>query len=123
MAQLDGQHFAPGPMLAQASDDASAATVLRWASRALVTVVWISAIFFGLYILAFYAGAVADGVPQRWNDALPRLYEAHERVATLGIGAHFVTGTILLLLGPVQLISAVRARAPRLHRWCGRVYV
>jgi hypothetical protein len=120
---LDGQHIAAAPMLARASADASGAPTLRWASRALVAVVWISAIFFGLYILAFYAGAVADGVPQRWNDALPRLYEAQERVATLGIGVHFATGTILLLLGPIQLISAVRARVPRLHRWCGRVYV
>jgi len=123
MARLDGQTIAPGPVLARASDGAGSAAALRWACRALVTVVWISAIFFGLYILAFYAGAVADGVPQRWNEALPRLYEPHELTATIGIGAHFATGTILLLLGPIQLIGAVRARVPRLHRWLGRLYV
>jgi hypothetical protein len=103
-------------------DDETSAAALRWAARALVCVVWVSAAIFGLYILAFYAGAVSDGAPDRWNQALPRLYEPHELLATIGIGAHFATGTILLLLGPIQLIGAVRERVPRLHRWTGRLY-
>jgi hypothetical protein len=108
------------PSPAKESDGGAAA--LHWAGLALVCVVWISAAIFGLYIVAFYFGAVFDGDPDQWNKALPRLYDPHTMLATLGIGLHFATGTILLLLGPVQLIGAVRARVPRLHRWIGRLY-
>lgn len=123
MARFDGRDVAVERMLGRVSDDAESVATLRWAVRALVSVVWVSAAIFGLYIVAFYAGAVSDGAPDRWNEALPRLYEPHKLLATIGIGAHFATGTVLLLLGPIQLISAVRESVPRLHRWLGRLYV
>jgi Predicted membrane protein (DUF2306) len=108
----------PAPM----TDDIGGAAALYCAALALVSVVWISAAIFGLYIVAFYFGAVFDGAPDQWNKALPRLYDPHTMLATIGIGLHFASGTILLLLGPVQLIAAVRERVPRLHRWIGRLY-
>ena len=123
MASFDGRDVAVERMLGRVSDDAENGEALRWAVRALVSVVWISAAIFGLYIVALDAGAVSDGTPDRWNEALPRLYEPHELLATTGIGAHFATGAVLLLLGPIQLISAVRESVPRLHRWLGRLYV
>ena len=122
MTSFDGRDLAE-PALSRVTDDESSAAALRWASRALVSIVWISAAIFGLYIVAFYAGAVSDGTPDRWNESLPRLYEPHEMLATVGIGAHFATGTVVLLLGPIQLIRAVRESVPRLHRWIGRLYV
>ncbi|MEA2948471.1 MAG: hypothetical protein QOI40_3801, partial [Alphaproteobacteria bacterium] len=108
------------PSPGKESDGGAAA--LHWAALALLCVVWISAAIFGLYIVAFYFGAVFDGTPDQWNKALPRLYDPHTMLATLGIGLHFAAGTILLLLGPVQLIGAVRTRVPALHRWIGRLY-
>ncbi|MBB4840710.1 hypothetical protein HNP52_003802 [Sphingomonas kyeonggiensis] len=96
---------------------------LRGASVLLVAASWLSAALFGAYILAFYGGTLAGGAPDRWNESLPRLHEAATPFATIAIGAHFVTGGILLLLGPVQLIAAIRARIPALHRWLGRLYV
>jgi predicted membrane protein DUF2306 len=121
MASLDRQDLEP--MLFRTAYATSSDVALRWAGRALVAVVWISAALFALYIVAFYAGAISDGTPERWNQALPRLYGPHEPLATIGIGAHFATGAILLLLGPIQLIGAIRQRVPRLHRWLGRLYV
>lgn len=97
--------------------------VLRWSATALVATVWISATLFGLYILAFYAGALADGEMEAWNRVLPRLYERDTQAATVGIGVHFAAGGIILVLGCVQLIGAVRDRFPAVHRWTGRVYV
>ena len=58
---------------------------MHWAGLALVCVVWISAAIFGLYIVAFYFGAVFDGDPDQWNKALPRLYDPHTMLATLGM--------------------------------------
>lgn len=97
--------------------------ILRWCGIALTATVWISATLFGLYILAFYAGALAEGEMAKWNGVLPRLYEAETPAANLGIGLHFATGGIILALGCIQLIEAIRLRFPALHRWIGRVYV
>ncbi|RRA99898.1 DUF2306 domain-containing protein [Larkinella rosea] len=98
-------------------------TALRWTSVLLVATVWASAALFGLYILAFYAAALYEGNMERWNNVLPRLYERSTTAATTGIGLHFAMGGIILVLGSIQLIDAVRTRFPVLHRWIGRLYV
>ena len=99
------------------------ARLLRWASIVLVVTVWVSVTLFGLYILAFYAGAVLDRDMERWNAVLPRLYEPTTPAATVGIALHFAAGGVILVLGCIQLLSTVRTRFPALHRWLGRVYV
>jgi uncharacterized membrane protein len=96
---------------------------VRWSAGALVATTWASAAIFGAYILAFYGGAAPRGTLGDWNRTLPRLYEAATPAATAAMAAHFLTGAILLVLGPVQLLGAVRRRYPALHRWLGRVYV
>jgi hypothetical protein len=95
---------------------------LRLASIALVGAVWTSSAIFGFYILAFYGGAIPANTLEDWNETLPRLYEAHTPVASAGIGMHFFAGAVLLLFGPIQLIGAIRAKAPAVHRWIGRIY-
>lgn len=96
---------------------------LHWSATLLVILSWISGAIFGAYILAFFGGTAFYGAPERWNESLPALHDARAPLATLAIGSHFITGGILLLLGPVQLIGAVRAAVPALHRWLGRLYV
>ena len=98
-------------------------TAVRRTSLALVVTVWVSAMLFGIYILAHYAGAVADEALPSWNAVLPRLYEPTTPAATVAIGVHFLAGGVILVLGCVQLIPAVRARWPAVHRGLGRVYV
>lgn len=97
-------------------------SALRLASIALVGAVWISSAIFGFYILAFYGGAIPANTLEDWNETLPRLYEANTPVASVGIGLHFFAGAVLLLFGPIQLIGAIRAKAPAIHRWIGRIY-
>ncbi|WP_233218813.1 DUF2306 domain-containing protein [Adhaeribacter arboris] len=96
---------------------------LRWSALLLVATVWISAALFGLYILAFYAAALYEGDTNRWNEVLPGLYEKGSVTTTSGIGLHFATGGIILLLGSIQLVDKIRLRFPAWHRWIGRVYV
>jgi hypothetical protein len=64
-----------------------------------------------------------DGNLEKWNQGLPRLYEADTPVATAGIGLHFLAGGIILALGCIQFVDSIRARYPAVHRWIGRVYV
>ena len=96
---------------------------IRWSGAGLVAASWVSAASFGLYIIAFYLGAIPAGQMQQWNRNLPGLYSQGHWIALLGISAHFATGAVILLLGPIQLIGAVRRRAPAVHRWIGRIYV
>lgn len=101
----------------------ASALALRWTSSALVFTVWVSAAMFGLYILAFYAGAIIDGAMAKWNGVLPDLYRADRPLATMGIGLHFAAGGIILALGCIQLVPTIRGRLPSVHRWLGRIYV
>ena len=78
---------------------------------------------FGLYILAFYFIALIQENTTQWNEVLPGLYDEQTRSATAGIGLHFAAGGIILILGCIQLLGAVRERFPVFHRWVGRVYV
>ncbi|MBT1689394.1 DUF2306 domain-containing protein [Dawidia soli] len=98
-------------------------TIVRWLGVLLVVTVWTSAGLFGLYIIAFYAMALVDGNMVKWNEVLPGLYEEGSRTATTGIGLHFAMGGIILILGSIQLIEALRVRYSAFHRWVGRVYV
>jgi hypothetical protein len=96
---------------------------LRYTSFLLVTTVWVSAGLFGLYILAFYFAALFGGNLEKWNNILPGLYHQGSPAATSGIGLHFAMGGIILMLGSIQLIDAIRVRYPKFHRWVGRIYV
>ncbi len=97
--------------------------VTRWAAAALVLASWVSAGLFGLYILAFYLGAIPYGRLATWNENLPGVYEPGNFAALIAMGAHLATGGIILVLGPVQLLDRVRQASARLHRILGRVYV
>lgn len=99
------------------------ARLVRWCGVVLVVTVWVSAGLFGLYILAFYAAALFGGNLEKWNNILPGLYQKESLYATLGIGLHFAMGGIILMLGSIQLIEAIRVRYSRFHRWVGRIYV
>ena len=77
------------------------AQLLSWSARLLVVASWISGVLFGVYILLFFGGTALSGTAERWNQSLPELHDPATPLAVLAIGAHFLTGGILLLLGPV----------------------
>ena len=92
-------------------------------ATALIVASWVSAAIFGAYILAFFGGVALHGSVERWNESLPALHDARTPLATVAIGAHFLTGGVLLLLGPVQLVGPLPRTFPTVHRWLGRLYV
>jgi hypothetical protein len=122
MTSMDYRKNAAAMVVSRPPTDYPRAPTLRWANLALITVVWVSAAIFGSYIVAFYARAVSEGAPERWNESLPYLYEPNSLLATTGIAVHFIAGAILLMLGPIQLFSPLRVRWPAVHRWIGRLY-
>ena len=81
--------------------------------------------FVALSILSFgvagYA-VVAYGFGQLGERVHPEMRAAFEAHA-LGIKTHVFASALALLLGPFQFSSRLRSRAPRLHRWMGRIYL
>ena len=107
----------------KAISDFKSGVLLRFMLNLLVITVWVSALFFGLYILAFYFVSLVQGNTSQWNEVLPGLHDTQTKGATVGIGLHFAAGGIILILGCVQLLDSVRLKSPAFHRWIGRVYV
>ena len=101
----------------------ASAWLLRSTSILLVSTVWISAGLFGLYILCFYAAALYKGNMEKWNEVLPGLYQQGATASISGMGLHFAMGGIILMLGSIQLIEAIRVRYSAFHKWVGRIYV
>lgn len=97
---------------------------LRWLGRAFHLAAVIGLALFGAYIVLRASGATLKNFGQ-WRalvSGLP-LPTAQDWIANLGIGMHFVMGTILVLAWPILLSSRIRARHRKVHRWTGRVYV
>ena len=96
--------------------------LLKRSALLLLVTSWISGAIFGAYIIAFFGGALVNGNPERWNEALPGLHNRNSLPTTFAVGAHFLAGSVLLLLGPIQFIGYLRRSVPTIHRWLGRAY-
>ncbi len=97
---------------------------VKLTAQLLVVIVWISSGLFGLYIVAHYGGSYIRGNLTQWNGLFnPNLYDPEHSRATAGMALHFIAGGIILVLGSIQLIEAIRHRFIHFHRWVGRLYV
>jgi hypothetical protein len=79
---------------------------------------------FGIYIVLRATGATFSNF-QQWQalvSGLP-LPTAADWIASVGIGMHYVMGTVLVLAWPILFSSRIRNHHRAVHRWTGRVYV
>jgi hypothetical protein len=113
---------AAAPACAHTAPDRAAAwlrrSVVAWAVVALA-----GQLVFAAYVLVFYGGAVLAGDPARWNQVLPRGWQAGALLDNAVLAAHLLFTVIIVLGGLVQLLPVVRRRVPALHRWSGRLYL
>ncbi|NVJ98676.1 MAG: DUF2306 domain-containing protein [Alphaproteobacteria bacterium] len=79
---------------------------------------------FVAYILGFYGTLyVGGGVASFANTHLPNGYIPGDTIGNIAIVAHILVAGFIIAAGQVQLISGVRNKMPRLHRWSGRFYM
>ncbi len=87
---------------------------------------WVAPLLWFLGALAIYAaidrmhitfGALISGVMP--TDPTDIHYVKHAAL----ISFHIIPGLLFLVLGPLQFMSSVRARWPRVHRVSGRVFI
>ena len=95
-------------------------------NRTLVRILWITVVF-----LAFIGLAVATRrTAVLWKPAATRAannpaaaldsHFASQRALTL---THVLPAMVFMILGPLQFIRTLRSRHPRVHRWCGRIFL
>jgi hypothetical protein len=110
---------APGGRLRPMDD-----RTLAWIGRVFRMATWVGLGAFGLYIALRAIGATPHNFHQ-WKplvSVLP-MPTASAWIANLGIGLHFVMGTVLVLVWPILLSARIRIHHRSVHRWTGRMYV
>jgi hypothetical protein len=86
---------------------------MRRAGFAIVAALSLAVAGYGLLAYAVGAG----------GERLPADMRANFQAHAFGIRTHIFASALALLLGPFQFSATLRARAPQLHRWMGRVYL
>lgn len=102
----------------------SASKSLSVAASVWLVVTAIGQWVFVVYVAAFYLPLLARlGMPGLDESHLPDGYVPGDLAGNLAIAAHLVIAIIIIGLGPLQLMTPVRNRYPKFHRWVGRTYL
>ena len=98
--------------------------LLRWSGRFFYFAALTGLGAFGLYIVLRATGVTFSNF-QQWQALMSGLPmpTAADWIASLGIGMHYVMGTVLVLAWPILFSARIRSRLRSIHRWTGRVYV
>lgn len=102
---------------------AVAAKTLQWAVRSWFAVFFAGQLIFASYIILLYWWSAAQGRLERWNAATPHLYVEGAPLHNAVFALHIAAAALISLLGPLQLLPAIRRYAPRFHRLSGRFYI
>jgi hypothetical protein len=97
--------------------------ILAWTARCWFAVTVAGQLLFAAYIAVLYGGAAAAGNLAAWNTVMTHGHVAGDSGGNTATGLHLLVAALVMLAGALQLVPAVRARAPALHRWNGRLYV
>lgn len=80
-------------------------------------------IMFVVYLFGFYGRTAALGQFDTWNQVLPRAEVIGDPIHNAVVAMHLAFAALITLGGLLQLITGLRHRFPRLHRWNGRLYL
>ena len=97
--------------------------VLKAAAGFWFVVAAIGQLTFVAYIASFYGRSLVEGDLSRWNRIIYHGYIPGDRAGNFALGIHLLMAAMITLSGLLQLIPQLRAHAPTLHRWNGRIYI
>lgn len=75
------------------------------------------------YVTWFYGRTALQGQVEAWDRVLSRGYIRGDAAGNVAVIVHLLAAVILVVGGAMQFIPGVRDRAPRFHRWTGRIYL
>ena len=96
---------------------------LGFAAAAWCAVAVAGQLMFAAYVLRVYGRALIAGRPELWNKTMPHAWLPGDLVGNTAAAGHLLLAVVVMLLGALQLVPALRRRAPSVHRWSGRVFV
>jgi uncharacterized membrane protein len=97
--------------------------LLRRCARALVGVLLAGQALFVAYLLASYGRTALRGDVAAWARLSAKGWVPGDTGGNAAMATHVAVALVVLVAGALQLLPMVRRRAPRLHRWSGRVYL
>lgn len=100
----------------------AAIQVFKNVTRCWFVVTYVGQLIFAYYILMLYWKSAALGHFEKWNTA-NHFYIKGDVTGNLIFGLHVVLAAVITILGPLQLVNKIRAKAPRVHRISGRIYI
>lgn len=102
----------------------SADAALRGAAILWFCVAAVGQLAFIVFIALFYGPSTVLGHFEAWNEKpLITGYVAGDTAGNLMFGVHVLLAAVMTAAGLLQLVPTIRRRAPRLHRWSGRVFL
>lgn len=96
---------------------------LQYAARSWFAVAVAGQCMFAAYIAVLYGSTALRGEFAAWNRVMTHGYIEGAAAGNLATGLHLLGAAVIMLGGALQLLPGLRARAPRLHRWNGRLYL
>ena len=118
MTQIEGVGLSP-----RRARPITAAQALTWAMALWFVIAAAGQAMFAVYIGLFYGGSTLRGDIAAWREVMPDRANPADSVGLAAMGVHLALAFVVTAAGPLQLIPAIRSRAPALHRWIGRVYI
>lgn len=105
--------------------DSAAARALTASAAAWFAAAALGQWVFVYYIASFYGPSSLTGDFAAWrrNTHLIKGYIPGDTMGNLAFAAHALLAGYVAFGGGVQLVPAIRARVPSLHRWNGRVFL
>ena len=118
------RHVPPGAGAIRPPPTPADARVLGWIGRLFGLATLAGLGVFGAYITLRATGATIKNF-EHWRSLVAGLPmpTASGWSANLGIGLHFVMGTVLVLAWSILLSARVRTRHGKVHRRTGRIYI
>jgi hypothetical protein len=112
--------LSPGRKSGWTADGALKAAATTWLTAAII-----GQAMFLFYILALYGLSTLSGNFQTWalNTNLITGYVPGDTAGNLAFGAHVLMAAVITFGGTLQLTPQIRARAPAVHRWTGRLFM
>ena len=96
---------------------------LQYAARGWFAVTVAGQCMFAAYIAVLYGGTALRGEFAAWNRVMTHGHVEGAAAGNVATGLHLFGAAAIMLGGALQLLPGLRARAPALHRWNGRLYL
>ena len=98
-------------------------TAMKVAVRFWFGVTVIGQLFFAGSVALFFGLTAARGDLRAWDRSLTHGIIPGDGIGNMALVAHVMSAVFVILSGSLQLVPQIRSRAPRFHRWNGRIYI